>query len=116
MHNFRELNVWKDAMKIAKTIYSLTRNFPSEERFGLTSQINRSAVSVASNIAEGCGRNTNGEFKRFLAIALGSCYELETQVLLAESFEFINQEQTKEIINEISKNQKMIARLKDSLA
>jgi four helix bundle protein len=89
MHNFKELKVWQEAMSLAKDVFVITRNFPSEEKFGLTSQINRCSVSVPSNIAEGAGRQSDKEFNQFLNIALGSSYELETQLLLSNDFNYI---------------------------
>jgi len=83
MHNFQELIIWQKAMNIAEAVYKLSKKFPKEERYGLKSQIRRSAVSIASNIAEGAGRNTNGEFKNFLGIASGSSNELMTQLMLS---------------------------------
>ena len=89
MHNFKELKVWQEAMSLAKDVFVITRNFPSEEKFGLTSQINRCSVSLPSNIAEGAGRQSDKEFNQFLNIALGSSYELETQLLLSNDFNYI---------------------------
>ena len=83
MHNFRELTIWKEAMEITKATYSITKKFPASELYGLTSQINRASVSIPSNIAEGSGRNGNNEFVHFLHISIGSCFELETQMILA---------------------------------
>lgn len=74
MHNFRELKIWQDAMKITKLTYKLTKLFPSSEMYGLTSQMNRAAVSIPSNIAEGAGRNSNKEFTQFLNISIGSLF------------------------------------------
>ena len=115
MNNFKELNIWKDAMQMAKDIFVLTKQFPADEKFGLISQINRSVVSIPSNIAEGCGRSSKKEFRHFLAVALGSSYELETQLILAQSFGYINEEKLKELQTEINKNQKMTAKLMVSL-
>ncbi len=115
MNNFKELNIWKDAMLIAKSVFVVTKQFPSDERFGLTSQINRSVISIPSNIAEGCGRNSKKQFHQFLAIALGSSYELETQLMLAESFGYINNEKLNELVLEITKNQKMTVKLMESV-
>jgi len=84
MHNFKELKVWKAGIEICKTIFVLTRSFPGEEKFGLISQMTRSAVSIPSNIAEGCGRKSNKELHQFLNIALGSSFELETQIIIAK--------------------------------
>lgn len=86
----KDLDVWKEAMDLAKEIYLLTSKFPKEEVYGLTSQIRRSVVSIPSNIAEGAARNSSKEFIQFLYIALGSLAELETQLLLSETLGFIN--------------------------
>lgn len=85
MRNYKKYDVWKLAMVVAKETYSITPKLPRDERFNLVSQMKRSAVSVPSNIAEGCGRSSDKEFKRFLEIAIGSLFELETQYLLAFS-------------------------------
>jgi len=98
MHNFRQLNIWKDAMKLAKTVYGHTSNFPTHEKYGLTSQINRAVVSVPSNIAEGSSRNSNKEFMHFLSIAIGSLFELETQIILAYDFGFISKDDIEIVI------------------
>ena len=81
--NHKDLNVWKKSMDLAVLIYDLTNAFPNDERFGLTSQMRRAAVSIPSNIAEGAARKSDKEFLQFLSIALGSLSELETQYLLA---------------------------------
>ncbi|MFM8243150.1 MAG: four helix bundle protein [Crocinitomicaceae bacterium] len=87
-HNFRELIIWKESMSLVKKIYVLTSKLPNDERFGLVSQINRSCISIPSNIAEGSGRTTEKEFSRFLEIAMSSSYELETQlILISELYE-----------------------------
>lgn len=86
--SFRELLVWQRSMQLTVAVYSLTRNFPREELFGLTSQIRRSAVSVPSNIAEGHGRLSGGEFRQFLGIARGSNFELQTQLEIARALGF----------------------------
>jgi four helix bundle protein len=80
---FQDLIVWQRAMEATVAVYELTRAFPHEENYGLTSQLRRAAVSVASNIAEGRGRSTQGEFRQFLGLAQGSNYEVQTQILLA---------------------------------
>jgi four helix bundle protein len=81
---FRDLQVWQRSMQLTVAVYELTREFPREELYGLTSQVRRSAVSIPSNIAEGHGRLSQGEFKQFLGIARGSTYELQTQLELAK--------------------------------
>ncbi len=89
MRNFKELLVWQKAHNFVLALYKLTYHFPREELYGLTSQIRRAAMSVPTNIAEGCGRDSNVEFQRFLAIALGSASEVEYQLLLAKDLGFI---------------------------
>ncbi|WP_017731032.1 four helix bundle protein [Nafulsella turpanensis] len=116
MHNYKELNVWKLAVDFATDVYKITAQFPAEERFGLQSQIRRSAVSIASNIAEGAGRNSKGEFKQFLGIAYGSAYELETQFFISRNLAFITEEEINQVVNKIETIQKMIYKLKSSLS
>jgi four helix bundle protein len=86
--SFRELAVWQRAMQLTVCIYKLSRKFPREEVYGLTSQIRRSAVSIPSNIAEGQGRANRGEFKQFLSVARGSNCELQTQLEIARALGF----------------------------
>lgn len=85
---FRDLVVWQKSMQLAVSVYDLTKQFPREELYGLTSQMRRSAVSIPSNIAEGQGRANSGEFRQFIAIARGSNCELQTQLELALAFKF----------------------------
>lgn len=115
MHKFKELVVWQKAVDLAVDIYKVTRKFPADERFGLTSQMNRGAVSVPSNIAEGAGRNTDGEFNNFLGIATGSSFELETQLIIANRLNIINAEDFKQTCKEINEVQNMLFGLKKSL-
>ncbi|HEY0667565.1 MAG TPA: four helix bundle protein, partial [Sphingobacteriaceae bacterium] len=89
MHNFKELKVWQASMEVSKAIFVATRLFPSDERFTLISQMMRSAISIPSNIAEGCGRKSNKELYQYLNISLGSSFELETQLILAKEFNYI---------------------------
>jgi four helix bundle protein len=89
MHNYKELNVWKRSIKLTVEVYKLSKLFPSDEKFGLTSQIRKCSVSVPSNIAEGAGRRTDGEFVNFLGIAHGSICELETQLYVALELEYL---------------------------
>ncbi len=90
------------------------KNFPTDEKFGLVSQINRCSVSISSNIAEGAGRNNKKEFRQFLGIAQSSCYELESQTILSNKLEFISDEKLKEIGGIINEVNKMIHGLKKS--
>ena len=107
MHNFQELKIWQKAINVAEQVYILSSKFPSEEKYGLKSQIRRSAVSIPSNIAEGAGRNTDGEFKNFLGIANGSTNELCTQLIISERLKLISEENIKPIINDLMEIQKM---------
>jgi len=115
MHNFKELKVWKNAMSLTKAIYLITDQFPDKERFGLTSQIRRSAVSIPSNIAEGSGRGTDKDFVHFLHITFGSACELETQIILANELTYISHLQTEEINNQINEIKRMLIGLKKKL-
>lgn len=115
MHNYKELKVWEKAVNFAVDVYKSTDGLPPDERFGLTSQLRRSAVSVSSNIAEGAGRNTKGEFNQFLGIAYGSICELETQLIIAEKLSFIKKNELEKLENELIEIQKMIYNLKKSL-
>jgi four helix bundle protein len=87
----RDFPVWKAAMLLAETVYEISAKFPADERFGLTAQIRRSAVSIPSNIAEGAGRSSTGELGHFLGIALGSAAELETQLELADRLNLVDE-------------------------
>ncbi|SFS61557.1 four helix bundle protein [Sphingobacterium wenxiniae] len=90
MHKFKELKVWQKAMDLTEEIYACTSNLPDIERFTLLVQVRRCAVSVPSNIAEGAGRNSKGEFIQFLGIANGSVYELQTQIELLKRLKYID--------------------------
>ncbi|HET8809046.1 MAG TPA: four helix bundle protein [Flavobacteriaceae bacterium] len=107
MHNFQQLKIWQKAMDIVEDTYRLTIQFPKEEKYGLTSQMRRSAVSIPSNIAEGSGRNTNGEFKNFLGISSGSSSELITQLILSERLQLASEKNIKLILDQLVEVQKM---------
>ena len=115
MHNFRNLIIWQKSRIIVKEIFLLTRDFPSEEKYGLVSQILRSAYSIPSNIAEGSGRDSKKDFARFLDIALGSAFELETQLTLAFDIEYISEEKLHHILDLLKEVQKMIYSFKKNL-
>lgn len=115
MHNFKELKIWKDSLKLATDLYQTTKDFPKEERFGLTSQINRSVVSIPSNIAEGSSRKSPKDFARFLEISLGSSFELETQLLIAQNCGYLTEEQCNGYIDRIASIQKMTFGFKEKL-
>ena len=111
-HNFKELLVWKKSIDLVKSVYQLTSSLPSEEKFGLISQMNRSSVSIPSNIAEGSGRTSTKEFLYFLNIAISSSYELETQLIISNQL-FLRDVES--ILSQISEVQKMILGLKKNL-
>lgn len=108
MHNFKELKVWQSSKNLVIDIYKDTENFPKTEIFGLTNQIRRSSVSVPSNIAEGCGRNSDKDLIRFLDIANGSSFELETQLIIANELKFLNDNSFEALCNKLDEVQKMI--------
>jgi four helix bundle protein len=114
-HNFRELNIWKKSMNLVFEVYKLTRKLPDIEKFALVSQINRSAVSIPSNIAEGTSRKTIKDISRFLDIALGSSYELETQLILISTLYDELESQTISLVKNINEIQKMIGGFKKKI-
>lgn len=115
MHKFKELIVWQKARVLVREIYLLTKSFPVEERFELTSQIRRAAISIPSNVAEGSGRGSNKDFKRFLDIALSSAFELETQIILASDLGYVTERMFKTINDMIQEVQRMIVGFQKSL-
>lgn len=115
MHNYLELKIWQRSRALAKAIYQLTESFPGDQQYGLTSQIQRAAISIPSNIAEGAGRNSSKEFMRFLDIANGSAFELETQLFLSSDLGYANVDQVENIILELKEIQKMIFKFRSSL-
>jgi len=115
MHKIEDLKVWQKSLNIAIEVYKITSFFPIEEKYGLTNQIRRSVISIPSNIAEGAGRNTNGEFINFLGIANGSSFELHTQLILTTLLEIVEKEKVDKILEEIIEIQKMIYGLMNSL-
>lgn len=108
MKDFRELVVWQKAHHVALGIYKLTRGFPKEELYGLTSQMRRASVSIAANIAEGCAQKTDAAFCRFLVIALGSGAELEYHLLLSHDLGFINDASYEPLQVELTEVKKML--------
>ncbi len=108
MRNFRKYTIWQDGIKFVKQIYLFSEILPIEEKFGLISQIRRAAVSIPSNIAEGCSRNSDKEFNRFLEIALGSAFELETQLIIISEINDKYAEEIKVFLQNLNKIQKQI--------
>lgn len=106
MRDFRKLTIWSQSIDLVLLIYKLTTKFPDSERFGLQSQMRRAIVSVPSNIAEGCSRTSQIDFKRFLEISLGSLFELESQLIIVEKLGFIDEQELEEMIVKVSGLQK----------
>lgn len=115
MHKFKELIMWQKSRTLVKDVYLLTKSFPSEEKFGLTSQVQRAAVSVPSNIAEGSGRSSNKDFGHFLDIAISSAFELETQLILSSDLGYIKDDELYTISSKVDEIQKMINSFKKQL-
>ena len=115
VQNYRQLIVWQKALELVKFIYNLTNKFPKEEMYGLTSQVRRAAVSIPSNIAEGQGRDSTKEFLHHLSIAYGSLMEVETQLLIAESLNYLNEDETRLILNKTAETGRLINGLTRSL-
>lgn len=115
IRSYKDLMVWQKARVLVKAVYDVSSAFPQEERFGLTSQIRRAAVSVPSNIAEGHSRSGTKDYIRFLSMAIGSLAEVETQLLLAMDLNFIDPSDTEKIILHIEEMQKMLHTLRNKL-
>jgi four helix bundle protein len=113
--SFQDLRVWQQAMTLAAAAYKATEPFPKHEVYGMTSQIRRAAVSVASNIAEGKGHRSDREFLHFLFHARGSLFELETQILLAQQLQYMSEEKTKELIGLVTTVARSLTGLINSL-
>ena len=113
--NYRDLVVWQDSIQLAKTIYKLTDKFPKHETYALADQIRRAVVSVPSNIAEGQARKAPGDFRRFLHIALGSLAEVDTQLVLAQEFGYLQKDDVDELFERIQVLRKKLYALINSL-
>lgn len=115
MHQFEKLKIWQKSMDLVVDVYKNTESFPAEEKYGLTSQMRRSAVSIPSNIAEGSGRNSNQQFAYFLGIASGSTSELITQTFLSERLQLISTDSMRHIVDQCVEISKMNVSLQKSL-
>ncbi len=115
-HNFRKLSIWVDGVAFTTEIYNVTKKFPTEERFNLISQLNRAAVSVPSNIAEGSAKSSDKHFKIFLENSLGSAYECETQIEIAKSLSYLSNDEYQQLLNGIQSLQKRIGSFIDKLS
>lgn len=110
-----DLKIWQKGMDIAISCFQLTESFPSTERFGISSQINRAGVSIPSNVAEGSSRTSEKDYGRFIEISLGSSFELETQLLIAQRLKFGDDRKVADLITNVSEEQKMLAGFLKSL-
>lgn len=115
MNYFKELKVWQKAIELVTETYLKTQTFPKEEIYGLTSQIRRCAVSIPSNIAEGCGTKTDKDFSNFLSISLGSAFEFETQLIICKNLGYILETDFKTLESEIQHIQNMIIKLQNTI-
>lgn len=107
-HNFKDIKVWQKSVDLAVKVYHITKEFPSEEKFGMTSQMRRASVSIPSNIAEGTAKSTSKSFVNYLDISLGESYELETQAIIANLVGLLDKEQFTSLESDISEVQRMI--------
>lgn len=114
MHKFKELIVWQKSRILVKSVYNATNTFPKEELFGLTSQIRRCVISISANITEGCGRTTDKELCRFLDIANGSAFELETLLILSTDLNFLSKETFSLLNEQLQETQKLLYTFKKS--
>lgn len=110
MQNFRDLVIWNHGIDLAVRAYELTRQLPKEEVYGLSSQIKRAVISIPSNIAEGCSRETKKDFRHFVRISLGSSFELETDLLIAERLKFIKSADVQNFLADLQVEQRQLNR------
>lgn len=115
MHRFKDLEIWKRSRIFCSKIYAETANFPENEKFGITNQLRKASVSIPSNIAEGSSRASNKELSRFLEIAIGSAYEIETQLLISNDLKFLEFETLESLLNESEEIIKMISKFRSTL-
>lgn len=108
MRDFRKLDIWKSAIDLVAEAYELIKLFPDKEKFGLSSQLSRAVVSIPCNIAEGCAKDSQKEFIRFLKISLGSSFEVETQIIVSLKLGYISNEKSEELIEKLHILQKRI--------
>jgi four helix bundle protein len=115
MHKYKVLGIWQKSRLFCSKIYNETASFPSEEKFGLTNQLRRASVSIPSNIAEGSSRSSNKDYARFLEIAIGSAYEVETQLLISVDLGFLTPEIAKELCDLLEEIIKMTSKFRSTL-
>jgi four helix bundle protein len=114
--SYKDLEVWRKAMSLVKAIYIATAAYPSEEKFGLVSQMRRAAVSIPSNLAEGHARSGGGEFKHFISIAMGSVAELETQTILSVDLNYMAESTGRDVLSRLDEVGRMLRGLYKSLS
>jgi len=115
MHNYLDLKIWQRSRELVKLIYKMTESFPKSQQFSLVNQMQRPAVSIPSNIAEGAGRNSDRELIHFLDIANGSAFELETQLFLSFDLGYMNNEELDVLVSELKEIQKMIYKFRNNI-
>ncbi|MBL7072728.1 MAG: four helix bundle protein [Candidatus Omnitrophica bacterium] len=115
MESFKQLKIWQKGIEVVKDIYAITRKFPKEELYCLTSQMRRAAISIPSNVAEGFKRFYNKEYKQFLNISLGSCAELETQLIISRELRYISETELAGVSEKLDHISKMTTSLKHKL-
>ena len=115
MHNFKKLSIWIKSVNFVTEIYKVTNSFPSNERYGLVSQLQRAAVSVPANISESSAKSSNKDFARFLEISLGSTFELETELLVSLNLSYIDLEKYNQLQEKLAELQKIIIWFKEKL-
>src|ERR1039458_8370261 len=115
MFNFEKLDTWNEAIVFADIVYQLTRNFPAEERFGLTNQMRRAAVSISSNLAEGCSRSSRVDYARFVEIATGSVFEVVSQATIGRNQGFLDQSGYQQVYDAAEKQSRLLSGLRKSL-
>ena len=115
MRDFRKYDIWRDAVGFATDVYKLTSPFPKFEIYGLCDQLQRASVSISSNIAEGCSRESEKDFAHFLEMAIGSAFEVESQLLIAKNLGYIDDTQYQDMVSKLSPNERQIHALINKL-
>ena len=115
IRSYQDLDAWKLAMRLTRTVYEVTKGFPSDERFGLTSQVRRASVSIPSNVAEGWGRGSTQDYARFLRMARGSLYEVETQLIIARDLGYVDEGSLAGAIEQATEAGRVLAGLTKSI-
>lgn len=115
MRDYTKYDIWIDGIEISLKVYEVTKGFPDEEKFGITSQVRRASISISSNFAEGCSRTSEKDFKRFIEIALGSAFELKTQLIISNKLGFLASNSLSELVEKIDKVSKQLNALRNKL-